>query len=311
MGDWKDTKWAFMNGEIIPIERANVSIRTAAFQYGTGLFEGIRAYWNAEKDALYLFRAKEHYERMIQNAKIIAMVVPYSAEELVTATSDLLRQEKFREDTYIRPNAYYSSVRLLDKLDSDQYGVSIFSFPMGAFQDMKNGLRVIVSSWSAASDNSIPPRGKICGRYVNISLVLHEAKCLGYDDAIILSGADHHVAEGAGQNIVIYRKGRFITPPCYENILEGITLDSVSTIITKELGMEIVERPIDRTELYQADEIFYCGTGVQLPPVVSVDNRTIGDGKPGKFTKMIQEAFFGIVRGKNEKYSNWLTEVKY
>ncbi len=311
MGDWKDTKWAFMNGEILPIERANVNIRTAAFQYGTGIFEGIRAYWNAEKETLYLFRAKEHYERMIQNAKIIAMDIPYTADELVTATCDLLRQEKFREDTYVRPNAYYSSVRLLDKLDSTQYGVTIFSFPMGAFQDMEHGLRVVVSSWAASSDNSISPRGKICGRYVNICLILYEAKCLGYDDAIILGGADQHVAEGAGQNIVIFRKGRFITPPCYENILEGLTLDSVSTIITQELGMEIVERPIGRTELYRADEIFYCGTGVQLPPVVSVDNRTIGDGKPGKYTKKIQEIFFEIVRARREKYMNWLTEVTY
>jgi branched-chain amino acid aminotransferase len=310
MGDWTDTKWAFMNGKIIAIEDANVNIRTAAFQYGTGIFEGIRAYWNKERKKMYIFRAREHYERMINSAKIIAMDIPYSIDELVNATVELLKKENFTENTYIRPNAFYSSCRLLDKLDSDKYGFSIYTLPLGDFQDLDKGLRVIVSSWASAQDNSISPRGKICGRYVNISLVLLEAKKLGFDDAIILTGSDQHVSEGAGQNIVIFRKGKFITPPPYENILEGVTLDSVSTIITEEMDMEIVERPIDRTELYQSDEIFYCGTGVQIPPIVSVDNRAIGNGKPGNYTRKIQKIFFDIVHGKNEKYMQWLTEVK-
>ena len=310
MGDWQDTKWAFFNGKIIPINEANINIRTAAFQYGTGIFEGIRAYWNEEQKKMYIFRCVEHYERMIDNAKIIAMDIQYSAREIVSATVELLKKENFSEDTYIRPNAYYSSLRLLDKLDCDKYGFSIFTFPMGAFQDLDKGLNVIVSSWSSAGDNAIPPRGKICGRYVNISLVLLEAKKLGYDDAIILTGCEHHVSEGAGQNIIIFKKGKFITPPPCDNILEGITLDSISVIIKDELGMEIIERSIDRTELYLADEILYCGTGVQVPPIVSVDDRKIGDGKPGKYTREIQRIFFDIVRGKNDKYMNWLTEVK-
>lgn len=310
MGDWKDTKWAFMDGKIVPINEANINIRTSAFQYGTSVFEGIRAYWNNDMEKLFLFRVKEHYERMINNAKILNMTVQYSADELVKSTIDLLKKENFKEDTYVRPNAYFASENLLSKLDNKDYGFSIFSFPMGAHHDLDKGSNVIISSWAASNDNSISPRGKIGGRYVNICLIILEYITLGYDDAIILSGSDQHVSEGAGQNIIIFRKGKFITPPPSDNILEGITLESISTIIRDELGMELIERSIDRTELYQSDEILFCGTGIQVTPVTIVDNRKIADGKPGKHTKEIQRLYFDIVRGKNDKYKKWLTEIK-
>ncbi len=310
MGDWKDTKWAFLDGEIVPIEKANLNIRTCLLHYGTGVFEGIRAYWNEKKSKLYIFRGKEHFERMRRNTKIIAMDLPYSTDELITACSALLKMEKFRENTYIRPLAYYNSVNLMDKLTCDKYGFFIFCFPMGDILDKDNGLRVCVSSWTRISDNMIAPRGKIVGTYVNVSLALHEAKLNGYDDAILLT-KDGIVAEGAGQNIVIFRNGKFISPPVSDDILEGITLDAVERIVHDEMGMTLERRSIGRTELYQSDEVFYCGTGCQVSPIVEVDHRAVGDGKPGKYTRKLQDIFFRIVKGEHEKYSHWLTEVSF
>jgi branched-chain amino acid aminotransferase len=309
MGDWRDTKWAFLDGKIIPIDKANLSIRTCLLHYGTGIFEGIRAYWDEEQEKMYIFRAKEHYERMISNAKIIAMDVEYTIEELIRISVELLKKENFRENTYIRPLAYYNSLNLMDKLTCDKYGFFIYTFPMGDILDKDKGLNVCVSSWTRLNDNMIAPRGKIAGTYVNLTLVLYDAKLSGYDDAIILT-KNGYVAEGAGQNIVIVRKNKIISPPVTDDILEGITLDSVTTIVEEELGMSLERRHISRTELYQSEEIFYCGTGCQITPIISVDHRKIGDGKPGNNTKRIQDIFFNIVKGKNEKYKHWLTEVK-
>jgi len=308
MGGPQQTKYAFFNDEIVPIEEANINIRTTVLHYGIGLFEGIRCYWNREKNKGYIFRVIEHYERMIKNAKILAMEIGYSAEKLTKITIELLKKEDFRRDTYIRPIAYYSSQDILQKLNSDEYSFSIFAFPMEAILDKDKGLDVCVSSWTRLQDNMTAPRGKIIGAYVNISLVNYEAKKNGYDDGIILT-ADGHVSEGGGQNIAIIRDNKIVVPPVSDDILEGITLASVEEFAEAELGIKVIRRSIDRTELYIADEVFYLGTGAQITPIVSIDKRRIGDGKIGPITKKLQDLYFDIVRGKNKDYYKWLTSV--
>ena len=304
------TKYAFFNGKIVPIEDANISVRTCVIHYGTGIFEGIRSYWNEVENTGYIFRVKEHYERMVKNAKIIAMDIPYSALELKAYTIELLKKEDFREDTYIRPLAYYASENILEKLNSSDYGFFIYSFPMHSILDDEKGLNVCVSSWTRLNDNMTAPRGKITGAYVNISLVNYEAKQNGYDDGIILS-QNGHVSEGGGQNFAIIRGNKLISPPVYNDILEGITLDSLETLINEnDLGLKVERRSIDRTELYICDEALYCGTGAQVTPIVSIDKRRVGTGKVGKYTRALQKIFFDVVRGKNKKYKHWCTAVK-
>jgi branched-chain amino acid aminotransferase len=308
MGDWRDTKWAFMDGKIIPIEDAQLNVRCTLLHYGAGIFEGIRAYWNEQRKRLAIFRGPEHYGRMIRNARIIAMDIPYTVGELMDKTMELLKRENFREDTYIRPLAYYKSQNMLEKLKSDQYGLCIFTLPMACISDIEKGQNVCVSSWTRVQDNTISPRGKIVGSYVNISLVLYDAKLSGYDDAIMLN-SNGYVSEGAGQNIVMIRNNRFVSPTVADDILEGITLDSVEEIVQNELSLNFDRRSIARTELYHAEELFFCGTGCQVTPIVSVDHRKVGNGKPGPLTKKLQNLFFDIVRGKIDRYSEWLREV--
>ena len=308
MGDWQDTKYAFFDGSIVPIDKACLNVRSQLLQYGTGLFEGIRAYWNGDRKILNIFRGQEHYRRMILNAKIIAMDIPYSPDQLMETTVELLKKENFEEDTYIRPLAYYNSQNLTEKLLSDEYGFCIFALPMSNISNIEKGIKVCVSSWTRVRDNSISPRGKIVGSYVNISLVLHDAKLSGFDDAIILND-NGYVSEGAGQNIVMVKNNKFISPGEADDILEGITLASVETIVKDELGMSFERRSIGRTELYQAQELFFCGTGCQVTPIVSVDHRTVGDGKPGRYTTKVQDIFFDIVRAKTGKYMKWLHKV--
>ncbi len=305
-----NTKYAFFNRKIVPIEEANINIRSCVIHYGIGIFEGIRSYWNEEDGTGYIFRAREHYERMIKNARIIAMDIQYSTAELIDFTIELLKKEDFRDDTYIRPFAYYASENILEKLNSSDYGFFIYSFPMHSILDDGKGLNVCVSSWTRLNDNMTAPRGKISGAYVNISLVNYEAKQNGYDDGIILS-QNGHVSEGGGQNFAIIRGKKFISPPVYDDILEGITLDSLEKLISEnDLGLKVDRRPIDRTELYICDEALYCGTGAQVTPIVSIDKRKVGDGKVGKYTRELQKIFFDVVRGKNKKYIHWCTAVK-
>jgi len=308
VGEKDQTKFVFFNGKITDIDKANINIRTIVLHYGIGLFEGIRYYWNKSQNRGYLFRIEEHYERMINNAKILAMDIQYSVDELTNITKKLLKKEDFRQDTYVRPLAYYSSQDILQKLNSTEYGFGIFSFPMQTILNKEEGLNVCFSSWTRLNDNVTAARGKIIGAYVNISLVNHEAKQNGYDDGLILTDSGH-VSEGGGQNVAIVRNGKIISPPVYDDILEGITLTSLEEFAPEELGIEVIRRSIDRTEVYIADEVFYIGTGAQVAPIISVDKRKINDGRPGKITKKLQDIYFKIVRGENKKYRKWLTPV--
>ena len=299
---------AFFEGKIVPIDEAKISIKTNSFHYGTAVFEGIRAYWNEGEKQLYILAAKEHYERLLKNARAMFMELPYSAEELVEITKELLKKSGVKEDIYIRPIVYFKDLKLTPKLVGYTPEIAIYLYPFGAYLDPEKGIRAKVSSWVRNDDNSIPSRYKIAGAYVNSALAKTEALMAGYDEAIMLN-ANGYVAEGSGENIFVVRNGIVSTPGVNEHILEGITRNLVIRILKEDLCIEVVERPIARSELYIADEIFMTGTAAEVTPIIEVDNRKIGEGKVGKITKELQKVFFNAVRGNIEKYRSMLTPV--
>jgi branched-chain amino acid aminotransferase len=301
-------KEAFFKGKLVPFSEAKIGIMTHAFNYGTGVFEGIRGYWNPEKKQMYLFRLGEHFERLERSCKILMISLKYSAEELCKITVELAKHNGYKEDVYIRPLAYKSSEVIGLGLTGLQDDLTIFLAPFGEYLDVSKGIRVCTSTWWRIEDNCIPARAKITGAYVNSSLAKAEAIENGFAEALMFS-SDGHLSEGTGENAFIMRHGKLITPPFSDNILEGITRACVVELIQNELGIEVVERSIDRTELYIADEMFLCGTGAQISPVVEIDRRLVGDGKVGQVTKKLQKIYFDAVKGNNPKYSSWLTPV--
>jgi len=300
-------RYAFFNGEIVPIGEAKVSIMTSALNYGTAVFEGICANWNEEAGELYVFRLLEHMERFIRNARLLMIELPYSAGTLCEATLDLLRREEFRTDTYIRPLAYKAGEAIGVRLHGIEPGCSIFAVPFGPYIDVTEGARLAVSSWRRIDDNAIPARGKITGAYVNSALAKTEAVQNGFDDAIMLA-ADGHVSEASAANVFIVQGGRLVTPPTTHDILPGITRQTVFDLAA-ELKIAVDERPVDRSELYQADEVFLCGTGVHVVPVIEIDRRPIGDSKAGAITGQLSERFFAAARGAEPRYREWCTPV--
>jgi branched-chain amino acid aminotransferase len=301
--------YAFFNGHIIPIEEAKIDIRTNALQYGTGVFEGIRSYWNDDTGKNYIFRMRDHFKRFILNAKIIMIDVRYSVDELCGITLDLMKKEKYSEDAYIRPFAYNSSLGIGPKLIGNEQDLFIYSIPLGLYLETDKPINVCISSWDRISDNAIPPRAKISGSYVNAALQKTEAILNGYDEALVLSTDGRHVCEGSAMNLFMVRNNKLVTPPVTNDILEGITRNTVIELAEKMGLLEVLERPIDRTELYIADELFFCGTGAQISPIGSVDKRIIGDGGMGHITKKLQDQYFRVVKNKIEEYSVWCTEI--
>jgi len=302
------SEFYFMDGEYVPAAEAKIPVRTHAFLYGTSVFEGIRAYYNSEKDSLFAFRVREHFERITNSAKIMFMNPKYSVDEYCEITRQLLIKNAYKQDVYIRPTIYKSAQKvgpgLLDNPDS----VLIFTTPLGDYVDTSSGLKVCTSNWDRLEDNTIPPRAKIGGAYANTALIITEARLSGFDDAIVLS-SNGKVAEGSAMNLFLIEGDTLVTPPATSNILVGVTRNTIMEI-AKELDLKVAEREINRTELYIAEEAFYCGTGAQVAPIVSIDHRNVGDGKVGKTTKQIQNLYFDIVRGKNPKYIKWCMEVK-
>lgn len=296
----------FFQGAYVPLAEAKIGVLTHAFGYGTGCFEGIRGYYNPEHNQLYLFRLTEHYQRLIQSSRVLLMKMSYTAEELAEMTLECIRRSELRQDTYIRPMVYKASetigVRLHD-LDDD---LVIIVHPFGNYIDIDRALKVGVSSWRRVDDNMIPARAKITGAYVNSAFAKSEALQNGFDEAIMLT-AEGHVSEGSAENLFMFRRGTWITPPVTENILEGITRDTMLTLLRDELGQTVIERPIDRTELYSADELFLCGTGAQIAPVGSVDHRPLGTGQVGAITAQVQRLYFDVVRGNVARYAHWCT----
>ena len=297
----------FLNGEIIPADQARVGVMTHAISYGTGCFEGIRGYYNPDKDEVYVFRAREHYERLHRSCRILKVNLPYTVDELVEITSELIRRNGFHENCYIRPFAYKADEIIGVKLNDLVDHFVIYTVPMGDYVST-TGLRCGVSSWRRVDDNAIPARAKISGAYVNSAFAKTEALTNGYDEAIMLTG-EGHVSEGSAENIFLMVNNELVTPPPTENILVGITRDSVIQVARRELDRITRERVIDRTELYVADEIFLTGTGAQIAPVIEVDHRPIGTGKIGPVASEIQRVYAEVVRGMRPEYMDWLTPV--
>jgi branched-chain amino acid aminotransferase len=300
--------WAFFRGEMVPLRDARVSVMTHAFNYGTAVFEGIRAYWNPEQGQLWALDLVPHYERLKASGRFLLMEVPYTAEQLAAKTIEVLRRDALREDVYVRPLIYKSNETIgvrLHNLDAD---VVIFGVPFGQYIDTEGGIRAQVSTWRRTDDNSIPARGKITGAYVNGALAKSEAQLNGFDEAIVLT-QDGHVSEGSAENLFVVKGGALITPPVTDNILEGITRGRLIQVARERFERVVEERTIDRTELYNADEVFLCGTGAQISPVVEIDRRQVGSGRPGPITRQLSELYFQAVRGGIDAYRDWLTPV--
>jgi len=299
-------KEVYFKGGFVPFKEAKIGVMTHAFNYGTGVFEGIRGYWNAKKGQMYILKMAEHYERLIKSCNILKINPGKTVDEMCRITIDLVKRNGYKEDIYIRPIAYKSSEVIGLGLTGLKDDILVYLAPFGDYLDISKGIRVCVSTWTRISDNMIPARAKITGVYVNSSLAKAEAKENGYDEAVMLS-ADGHVAEGSGENIFIVRKNEIITPPLHHDILEGITRSSVIDLLREEMKVGVIERLIDRTELYIADEIFFTGTGAQVSPVIEIDKRKVGTGSVGKITAKVQKLYFDAVKGENPKYSAWLT----
>ena len=302
------TPYAFFQGDFVPLEEAKINIDTHALHYGTGSFEGIRGNWNAEKETLYIFRLREHYQRLTQGCSLLMLDIPYSVDDLCDITVDLVERCGFKEDIYIRPLAYKSARQIanlkLHELDSD---FCLMTIPFGDYLDT-DALRCCTSTWRRPDDRSIPPRFKLTGVYINSILAKTEAVLAGFDEAILLN-RDDNVSEGAGENLFMVMDGKLYTPPVGDGILPGITRATVMELAKEEMGLEVVEGHISRTELYLSQECFLTGTAAHLTPMVELDNRKIADGKIGPITKTLREMYFKIAAGNNPKYLHWCTPV--
>ena len=303
------TPMAYFQRSIVPLEEAKISIRTHAFLYGTACFEGIRGNWNGDDGKLYLFRTREHYQRLRMSCRILRIELPYTDDELCDLTNKLVAGSGYAEDIYIRPIAYKSEEAIGPRMHDIADDFLIFVMPFGPYLDTDAGIRCMTSTWRRVDDLGIPARAKVNGLYVNSALAKTEAQENGFDEAIMLDERGH-VSEGSGENIFIVRNGKLIMPPPSDNVLEGITSASVVTLARDELGIETVERSIDRSELYVADECFMTGTAAHVTAVIEVDRRPVGDGATGEITSRLQRLYFDAIRGKNRKYADWVTPVQ-
>lgn len=296
--------YAYFEGKIVPYSEAKVGVMTHALNYGTGCFGGVRGYWNDDEQQLLIFRPHDHFRRFLQSARLLMMDLGHTEAELVDILIELLRTEGYRQDCYVRPLAYKSEEVIGVRLHDLQSEFTMFAVPFGRYVDNEEGANVTISSWRRVGDNSIPARGKITGAYVNSAFIKTDAMVAGYDEAIALN-RDGHVAEGSAENFFMLRDGVVYTPPVTDNVLEGITRRTLMTLLRDDLGMEVIERSIDRSELYIAQELWFCGTGVQLAAIISIDKRPVGDGKMGPVVGELRDLYFDVVRGRVAKYRHW------
>jgi branched-chain amino acid aminotransferase len=299
----------YFNGKLVPESETRVPLLTHGLHYGTGVFEGIRAYYDPSTGEVNLFRAREHYERMARNVKVLDLHLPHSPEELVDISAELIRRNGYASDVYVRPIAFKASNKVGVTLPKEE-SFAIVTVAMGRYLDTTKGLHCGVSSWRRIQDNAIPCRGKICGAYVNSALAAQEARDRGFDEAIFLN-EDGHVAEGAAMNLFLVRQGRLVTPDVSDGILEGITRETIMTLARNSLAVATETRAVDRTELYVADEIFLCGTAAEVAPVTRVDGRTVGSGKPGRLTLRLQKIYDQVVHGRMSQYRHWLEPCRH
>jgi branched-chain amino acid aminotransferase len=302
-----DNLICYFEGNFVPMRDAKVSIMTHAFMYGTATFEGIRAYWNAEQGKLYGVKIREHVERIRQSCRILMMENVPSVDELVGLIVETIRRNDFHEDAYIRPSFYKSTKAIGVRLHHLANELYIISVPFGNYIDTDAGVRVMTSSWRRNADEALPARGKIVGGYVNMAFQKSEAELNGYDEAVVLT-PDGHVNEASAANLFMVRDGVAVTPPVTDDILEGVTRKAIIELLHNE-KVPVEVRSIDRSELYVADEMFLCGTGVQISPVVEIDHRPVGSGEVGPIGSLVRERYFDAVRGRLPEYMHWVTEI--
>ena len=288
--------YAFFRKQFMPLSEAKIGILTHALHYGTACFEGIRGNWDGKQEKFCLFRIQDHYKRMLEGCRLLQMNLPYSVDELCQLTGELLVRSGYQENVYIRPLAYKSSEAIGVRLHNLEDDFFVIATTLPPYLDTDNGVRCCISSWRRVDDTMIPPRGKICGIYVNSALAKTEAQASGFDEAILLT-QDGHVCEGSGENIFLVSGGKLLTPPSSDNILLGITRDTVMKLAKDALGIDTIERHVDRSELYLAEECFFTGTAANIAPILEIDHRPIGTGGIGKVTAQLQKLFAEVVLG--------------
>lgn len=302
------SKHAFFEGKIIPLSEAKVSIAAHAFLYGTSIFGGMRAFWNEEKQRLFIFRPYDHFRRLLHSAKMLSMKTEYDEESLIQVTLDLLRTDHWKQDIYFRPTFYKADLGIGVRLHDIKDEFSIFVMAYEKYVKNDTSAHVTFSSWRRVDDNVIPARAKVAGAYVNSSLIKSDAVQSGFDEALVL---DHngHVSEGSAMNIFMVRDGVLVTPPITDNILEGITRRTVIELARRELGIDVVERSIDRTEVYIAEEMFFAGTAAGVTGITKVDHRPVGRGVMGPVASQLRALVDDAVRAKLPKYEHWNVAV--
>jgi branched-chain amino acid aminotransferase len=300
--------FVFHKGRIVPYSEVKFGVLMHAMNYGTAVFGGLRAYWNDDEKQLFVFRPQDHFRRFLQSAKLLCMDLGLSADDLTNGLLKLIQTEGHKEDLYIRPLAFYCDEIIGVKVHDLTADMTIVVMPFGSYNKNEENMHVTVSSWRRIDDNSIPARGKIAGAYVNSAFIKTDAVRAGFDEAIVLN-ADGHVSEGSAANFFMLRNGVMCTPPITDNVLEGITRRTVIQLLRDEFRVEVQERQIDRTELYLADEMFFCGTGAQISAITRVDHRAVGSGKIGDYTARLRKLYFDVVRGRMPKYRDWCYPV--
>ena len=300
--------FVFHKGRIVPYSDVKFGVLMHAMNYGTAVFGGLRAYWNDDEKQLFVFRPHDHFRRFLQSSKLLCMDLGVSADDLTNGLVKLIQTEGHKEDLYIRPLAFYCDEIIGVKVHDLTADMTIVVMPFGSYNKNEENMHVTVSSWRRIDDNTIPARGKIAGAYVNSAFIKTDAVRAGFDEAIVLN-ADGHVSEGSAANFFMLRNGVMCTPPITDNVLEGITRRTVIQLLRDELRMEVQERQIDRTELYLADEMFFCGTGAQISAITRIDHRAVGAGKIGDYTARLRKLYFDVVRGRTPKYHEWCHPV--
>ncbi|MDQ1695308.1 MAG: branched-chain amino acid aminotransferase [Frankiaceae bacterium] len=298
---------SYFAGQFVPHEQAKVPITAHVMNYGTGCFEGIRAYWNADAAQLYVTLLEEHVDRLLRSARILKLDFDGTRDELCSMVLELLRRNDLREDAYIRPLVYKADETIKVMLTGLRTELAAYCQPMGAYLDIDRGLRLTVSSWQRIDDNAIPARAKVIGSYVNAALASDDARQKGFDEALMLTG-DGHLAEASSSNLFLVANGRLFTPRGSDDILVGITRAAVMELAA-EMGVGVSEASIDRSEVLAADEVFLCGTGVQVAPVTEIDGRIIGAGAPGQVTLALQKRYLEVMRGEVADHAAWRTPV--
>lgn len=303
-----ENRHIWLNGEILNVNDAKINVLSPTSQFGLNVFEGIPCYWNEDEKQLYAFRLNDHYDRLMRSAKLLQLDCKYTKEDMEKALVDV-----------VKDNEYDCNLSVRQTLFVDGFGSWGSSEPVGMFvapiprtgtssEYNKKGLNCCITSWRRISDDTLSPRIKCGANYINSRVGQREALRNGYDTCIFLNSVGK-VAEGPGSCLFIVKNGQLITPQLTDSVLESITRDSIIKIAKSELNIETIERTIDRTELYTADEIFLCGSAMEITPVYSVDRYTINDGKCGELTRKIHEEYLNVVKGKNKKYIDWIKKI--